>query len=48
MKQGSLPAEVMPLSEDRTRTKNSKRWEPYLSECQWATVRQDYSTYGTC
>src|ERR1700758_350479 len=48
MKQASLTAEVMRLSEDRTRTKNWKRWGPYLSERQWATVREDYSPYGTC
>src|SRR6201997_3960392 len=48
MKKASLLAEVMRLSEDRTRTKNWKRWGPYLSERQWATVREDYSPYGTC
>jgi len=34
------------LSEDKTRVKNWKRWGPYLSERQWATVREDYSPNG--
>jgi Glycosyl hydrolase family 63 C-terminal domain len=34
------------LQEDRARTKNWKRWGPYLSERQWATVREDYSAAG--
>jgi hypothetical protein len=36
------------LHEDQRREKNWKRWGPYLSERQWATVREDYSPYGTC
>jgi hypothetical protein len=44
----SLTAEGIRLSEDRTRTKNWKRWGPYLSERQWATVREDYSPHGSC
>jgi hypothetical protein len=36
------------LQEDRARIKNWKRWGPYLSERQWATVREDYSPGGTC
>jgi hypothetical protein len=36
------------LQEDAARTKNWKRWGPYLSERQWATVREDYSEWGTC
>jgi hypothetical protein len=36
------------LVEDQSRTANWKRWGPYLSERQWATVREDYSDYGTC
>ena len=39
----SLNAERLRLSEDRNRTKNWERWGPYLSERQWATVREDYS-----
>ena len=41
-------AEGLRLAEDRARTKNWKRWGPYLSERQWATVREDYSPDGTC
>src|SRR5215469_12477879 len=43
-----LTAEGIRLFEDRSRTKNWKRWGPYLSERQWATVREDYSPYGSC
>lgn len=39
-------AEHRRLEEDRTRTKNWKRWGPYLSERQWGTVREDYSENG--
>ena len=35
------------LGEDARREKNWKRWGPYLSERQWATVREDYSEFGT-
>src|ERR1700746_1330816 len=38
--------ELQRLQEDRTRTSNWKRWGPYLSERQWATVREDYSPEG--
>jgi hypothetical protein len=34
------------LDEDRHRTRNWKRWGPYLSERQWGTVREDYSATG--
>src|SRR6516165_8888383 len=36
------------LVEDASRGRNWKRWGPYLSERQWATVREDYSPYGNC
>ena len=36
------------LTEDARREKNWKRWGPYLSERQWATVREDYSAEGSC
>jgi hypothetical protein len=39
-------AEVRRLEEDSRREKNWKRWGPYLSERQWATVREDYSPDG--
>src|SRR5216117_4173801 len=41
-------AEEHRLKQDAERTKNWKRWGPYLSERQWATVREDYSPYGNC
>ena len=34
------------LDQDRARKKHWKRWGPYLSERQWATVREDYSANG--
>ncbi|MBV8585814.1 MAG: glucosidase, partial [Verrucomicrobia bacterium] len=36
------------LEEEAKRTKNWKRWGPYLSERQWGTVREDYSPGGDC
>ncbi len=36
------------LNADARREKNWKRWGPYLAERQWATVREDYSPFGTC
>src|ERR1700742_622045 len=38
--------ELQRLQEDTARAKNWKRWGPYLSERQWATVREDYSEGG--
>ncbi len=35
------------LDADTRRLANWKRWGPYLSERQWATVREDYSSGGT-
>jgi hypothetical protein len=40
--------EQVRLSEDITRSKDWKRWGPYLSERQWGTVREDYSATGEC
>jgi hypothetical protein len=40
--------EAQRLEEDARREKNWKRWGPYLSERQWATVREDYSEHGEC
>ena len=34
------------LEEDARRTRDWKRWGPYLSERQWSTVREDYSADG--
>jgi hypothetical protein len=44
----SPTAEHQRLKVDAARSKNWKRWGPYLSERQWATVREDYSAYGNC
>jgi len=41
-------AEARRLEEDSTRTRNWKRWGPYLAERQWGTVREDYSPGGEC
>jgi hypothetical protein len=38
--------EQLRLDEDSRRDKNWKRWGPYLSERQWGTVREDYSSNG--
>ena len=38
-----MNTEELRLKEDRLREKQWKRWGPYLSERQWATVREDYS-----
>ena len=38
--------ELVRLQEDERRERNWKRWGPYLSERQWATVREDYSEDG--
>ncbi|MBK7864895.1 MAG: glucosidase [Archangiaceae bacterium] len=34
------------LEDDSRRNSNWKRWGPYLSERQWGTVREDYSSKG--
>ena len=39
-------AEHQRLLDDKNRSVNWKRWGPYLSERQWATVREDYSESG--
>jgi hypothetical protein len=44
----SKTAEHHRLKHDAERAQNWKRWGPYLSERQWATVREDYSPYGNC
>ena len=43
----TLP-ELVRLDEDASRSKNWKRWGPYLAERQWGTVREDYSVDGSC
>jgi hypothetical protein len=42
----ALDPESQRLLEDEQRTKNWKRWGPYLSDRQWGTVREDYSATG--
>jgi len=42
-----LDPETRRLGEDAGRSRNWKRWGPYLSERQWGTVREDYSADGT-
>ncbi|MFC1757174.1 glucosidase [Planctomycetota bacterium] len=39
-------AEHLRLSAEAERRENWKRWGPYLSERQWGTVREDYSSEG--
>jgi hypothetical protein len=50
MKEARTPddAETVRLAEDARRTRNWKRWGPYLAERQWGTVREDYSADGDC
>jgi hypothetical protein len=38
--------EVKRLVENSNKTKYWKRWGPYVSDRQWGTVREDYSTHG--
>jgi hypothetical protein len=42
----SLTAEQERLAEDAQGLRPWKRWGPYLSERQWGTVREDYSSNG--
>ncbi len=41
-------AEQQRIEDDTSRRADWKRWGPYLSERQWATVREDYSAGGEC
>jgi Mannosylglycerate hydrolase MGH1-like glycoside hydrolase domain/Glycosyl hydrolase family 63 C-terminal domain len=41
-------AEQQRIEADTARSVDWKRWGPYLSERQWATVREDYSEGGNC
>jgi len=43
----SMTAEADRLKCDKAREQNWKRWGPYVSERQWATVREDYSPDGS-
>ena len=42
-----LSQEELRLAESKEKTKRWKRWGPYLSERQWGTVREDYSSDGS-
>jgi len=41
-----LTEEEKRIIDDSSKSGNWKRWGPYLSERQWATVREDYSPNG--
>ena len=41
-----MTTEQIRLEENHERKTSWKRWGPYLSERQWATVREDYSPHG--
>ncbi len=43
-----MGAEERRLEEEAQRKRDWKRWGPYLSERQWGTVREDYSSGGEC
>ncbi len=42
-----MTAEADRLAESDARSKNWKRWGPYVSERAWGTVREDYSPDGS-
>jgi|GEM_PF-2843837 len=41
-----MTAEEQRLEQDRNRQAYWRRWGPYVSDRQWGTVREDYSTDG--
>jgi hypothetical protein len=41
-----MSAEHTRLQEDKEKTKHWKKWGPYLTDRQWGTVREDYSSDG--
>jgi len=41
-----MTAEERRLEQDRNRQAYWRRWGPYVSDRQWGTVREDYSTDG--
>ena len=41
-----MSAEHIRIQEDKERKKHWKKWGPYLTERQWGTVREDYSSDG--
>ncbi|MGZ3852141.1 MAG: MGH1-like glycoside hydrolase domain-containing protein, partial [Flavisolibacter sp.] len=42
----NIPAEKLRLDENASKDVPLEKWGPYLSERQWATVREDYSENG--
>src|SRR5690606_38474045 len=44
----NVDPESQRLLEDAARTRNWKRFGPYLAARQWGTVREDYSADGDC
>jgi hypothetical protein len=44
--EAAKPAEVLRLDEAREKGVPWRQWGPYLSERQWGTVREDYSSDG--
>jgi hypothetical protein len=42
----NFSAEQIRLDQDQKGRVHWKKWGPYLSERQWGTVREDYSTNG--
>jgi hypothetical protein len=46
MSNEKLNAESLRLEDARTQTVPWRKWGPYLSERQWGTVREDYSSDG--
>ena len=47
-KRPTTSSEVARLAEDAAGMRDWRAWGPYLAERQWATVREDYSAYGSC
>jgi hypothetical protein len=45
---GGAPSEAARLAEDAAGARDWRLWGPYLPDRQWATVREDYSAWGSC
>ncbi len=48
LQESKLDPESQRLADDADRTRNWKRFGPYLAARQWGTVREDYSADGDC
>src|SRR5262245_26448393 len=44
--QGGPSAEKLRMADDKAGRQNWRRWGPYVSERQWGTVREDYTSNG--